>query len=264
MADLAKRYKTNGVCLWTFGGEGPEFWDTLDRVESTPKETAASGKSFVNAAVPRGPRVRDAEIFTDKTRGYWFYARDNDPNDLSQFQKYNPRSAPPYSSGDSDSSFVSVVEKNGKFWADYKLKGDTSAKGGIVVGHLDLGPYLDHGALRFFIRGNKGGETLKVGFTTSPGLTEDDAYEMENTIPLEGYVDVSTEWKLVTIPLDEFHEKVSWVDELTNEEYRLYFNWNRVYEFTIQSPSGGERTVDFQISNVRITPSYRPQEVHPR
>ena len=127
---------------------------------------------------------------------------------------------------------------------------------GIGIPRTNLKPYLAHGALQFFIRGAKGGETFPVGFITDRGLTREESTGFENLVPLGSYATVTTDWQLVTIPLADFSQSGKHWDAKIGSEIVGPFNWTRVRNFFISKGPSSDPTMEFQITNIRIVPFY--------
>jgi hypothetical protein len=202
----------------------------MKRARSTPQLTAPVGLA-PSAPVPQ--RIHPIDIFSSKVRAFYVYA-------------YGGWNEAEETSG---SNFM-LVEKEGKYWADFKLKADTWSGAGIGMARTNLKPFVGRGALQFYIRGSKGGEVFQVGFLMSPGLKADERTYASNMVPLANYVQVTTNWQLVNIPLSDFPVGVS------GKNGTLPFNWTRVCQFQISRGPGSDEP-QFQLSNIRIVPSYK-------
>jgi hypothetical protein len=220
--------------------------------------TLASGSAWAAPETPTAKPVKAVHLsvlrlFTDK-------------KDCTYTHPYPP-----------DGPKCAVLLKNNKRWADLKMKG--TDKGGVYIGvdPKNLAPYLDKGALQFYIRGNRGGETLSaVGFT----MANDGKHKFNfNTfVPLGDYCGVTTKWQVVTIPLSEFplsgkHVEVDAearrLQMATNQQisnsgdqlYQCRFNWEKVTEVQFEHSPNDEGDMEIEISNVVILPQYKLKTV---
>ncbi len=170
-----------------------------------------------------------------------------------------------------------VFFKNKKRWVDFKLNG--SDKSGIYlgIGRKTLSLYLEKGALQFYIRGNKGGETLSgVGFTMAKDAKH--KFNFATTVPLGDYCAVTTKWQTVTIPLSEFPltGKYTEIDETarhlqkimnqtithgTIQVHQCRFDWDQVIEVKFEHTANDDPDTEIQVSNVVILPEYKLKTV---
>jgi hypothetical protein len=176
-----------------------------------------------------------------------------------------------------DESKCAILFKNKKRWADIRLKGMDKSGVYIGVGENNLAPYLEKGALQFYIRGNKGEEAL-----TSVGLTmatdAKNKYNYAVTVSLGDYCGITTKWQVVTIPLSEFPLTGKYMVEDAyahllqkalnkpissgaDQLYQTRFNWNRVIELELENIHSSDTEMEIQISNVVILPEYKPKTV---
>jgi hypothetical protein len=213
------------------------------RANSSKQLTASVGLVTVRKKEV-GTKIK--EVFTGKTRGFYFYAYGGDPND-------------PDSPNDSN---VKAVEKNGRYWVDVSLRGDTWSGFGIGICRVNLLPYLEHGALQFYARGAKGGEQFAVGFSCAAGIAAEEHYGLGCEVPIENYCQLTPEWQKVTIPLAEFPQGGGWWDDITNESGNQPFRWNSVNEFICSIGPSADPFIQYQLSEVRIIPYYDALSVH--
>lgn len=137
----------------------------------------------------------------------------------------------------------------------YGLKADVWSGGGIGVDKQRLRDYVATGALTFYVRGTKGGETADIGFVQAKGLEATDlAYQI--LLPLDHYVHLGTAWQKVTIPLKDFpRQGTKWI-ESENRNATGDFNWDRVLEFTVSRAPGGTGQVGLAFADVEAVGSY--------
>jgi hypothetical protein len=141
--------------------------------------------------------------------------------------------------------------------------GDTYSGGGIYFPVHNLRPYLATGALQFYVRGAKGGETFNVGFACTDWIKDKKTeYHFTTSVPITDYVKLSPAWKLVTIPLNEFKGYGTTWSSRNGGEVHNEFRWHRVYTFTIDvlTTTGGP-DMNVQFAGVRVLPAYDMKEV---
>jgi spore germination protein YaaH len=231
-ADIAKRYKLAGVAVWYFGCEDPRFWDVFQKAATTTVALLPTGSGTADASGPK-------DFVTDSLPPSYTYV---------------------YPEPDSK---IAVVEQNGRRWVDMTLKGDDWSGAGIGVDRKNLSAYLDKGALQFYIRGSKGGEMVDVGFVMEKGLTDDEKYDLQVTLPLAQYAQVTNGWTLVTIPLADFPKEGRRWDAASKQNVSGPFKWNRVLEFALNHAPGKDSKIGVQVASIRVLPSYDQAVVTP-
>jgi Txe/YoeB family toxin of Txe-Axe toxin-antitoxin module len=234
-ANIVKRDKLYGLGVWYFGAEDESFWTTMKQINATPEETHLFSTSTDTATAGA---IGTKDLVTDKT-----------PPDYS------------YAYPDGGSKITVVVDKNGKRWVDTALKGDDWSGFGVGMARKNLTAYLKTGALQFFVRGAKGGETSTVGFIMEKGTAPDEKYNLVEELPLDNYIKVTTQWQLVTIPLSDFPAEGYHHDSATNSRITGPFKWDRVLEFAGNHTPTKDPNCELFFASVRIIPSYDPKAV---
>jgi hypothetical protein len=157
---------------------------------------------------------------------------------------------------------IVAILKQGKRWVNIKLKGDAWSGAGIGVDRKNLEPYLKKGALQFYIKGTKGGESLSgIGFLMDKGLGDDEKHPLENTVPLGNYCTITTKWQLVTIPLSDFPASGHRYDDRNGQQVTGPFKWHQVIEFNFDHSPSSDPDCEFQISSIRVVPRYDARKV---
>ena len=158
-------------------------------------------------------------------------------------------------------SKINVVQRQGKRWIEVGLKGNTWSGFGVGLNRTNLIPLRQNGALQFYVRGSKGGETTTVCFIMDKGMKEDEKYYLVTEVPLTNYAKVTIQWQLVTIPLSDFPENGYHHDDATDSKITGVFKWDRVLEFGgNHSPAEGAECELF-FSSIRVIPSYDKKAV---
>jgi hypothetical protein len=155
-----------------------------------------------------------------------------------------------------------IINKNGKRWADIQLEGDAWAGGAIGCPVIDISPYVEKGALQFFVRGMHGDEMMNVGFETQKTVKERLVqYGFVNTVPITNYCRVTTEWQKVVIPLSDFKNTAeSWSDRQGQTVYSL-FRWNRITAFEYDIAPTADPDFHVQFAGIVVMPTYDAKDI---
>ena len=242
-ANLAKRFKSYGISIWYFGGEGADFWGMMAKQDSdsAPVDPPPSTEP------PLARNPQGIPIFTDKVRGHYYFASDNNPNDLEK----------------ANESTITLGSAQGKHWLDIRLSGITPSEAGMTLNSVeDFTPFLQNGALQFYIRGIKGGEKINVGFFTAPREQQKWSEMAGGPTALTDYTALTTQWQLVTIPILDFPQKAKVTEAAIGETVQDAFRWKLVQTLFFSPQIGGDEWVEFQVANIRVVPSYDPKSVH--
>ena len=238
--NVVKRNHLYGLGVWYFGAEDESFWSTMKQVNATPEEThlvpAATGfGDTTQAAGDNGLGIK--ELMTNEVAPDYTYA---------------------YPDGKSK---ISVVEDKGNRWIDAALQGDDWSGFGVGLSRKNLTAYLKTGALQFYVRGKRGGETSTVAFIMEKGPGADEKYSFVTEVPLERYVKTTNEWQWVTIPLSDFPMEGYHFDPATQTRMTGPFKWERVLEFAGNHTPTKDPQCELFFSSIRIVPAYDPKDV---
>ncbi len=122
---------------------------------------------------------------------------------------------------------VPVVEIDGKPALKIQITGSGGnwgiglARRGWVRWYLD--DYLPDGAMEFEVRGEKGGEQLRIGFADSDRDGSGPDTDVNAVVPISRYAKVSTQWQKVRIPIADLKRESPEV-ELTDCIKVVLFN----------------------------------------
>jgi hypothetical protein len=236
--NIVKRNKLFGLGVWYFGSEDESFWTMMRQINATPAETHLADAMTVpglTVAASAPPEVID--FVTDKA-------------------------APDNAYAGPEGSKITIVEKQGKRWVDIVLKGTAWSFSGMGVSRKNLEPVRKTGALQFYVRGMKGGENLDLGFVMDKGMAADEKIGFLNTLALNDYAKVTTQWQLVTIPLADFSANGYHFDDNIGQRITGVFKWGRVSEFDVNLHApGAEKSVEVQFSSIRVVPTFDAKAV---
>jgi spore germination protein len=235
--DIVKRYKLYGIGVWYFGSEDESFWTTMKKVNATAAETAKSAEGENTAASAAPVATMAIDFLTDQKAVAYAYAY---PTVGSQ---------------------ITTVDRQGKKWIDVVFKSTAWSGFGLGVDRSDLRSYIAKGALQFYVRGAKGGESCTVGFLMDTGLKEDEKIHFLDDLPMSNYVKVSTKWTLVTIPLADFSANGHHFDDKNGQNMTGPFKWEKVIEFDADHVQGSVSPVELQFSSIRVVPSYSAKAI---
>lgn len=139
-----------------------------------------------------------------------------------------------------DASKIFIPEESGHA-SEVALQFDLDAAdysgGSVCLYNLlyDMTPYYSRGALQFWVKGARGGEIAWVA------LVDDENRDGKKTVvrlPLNDYGGITSDWRLVSIPLAKFGRKgVVWDAKKKIEEPHV-FDWNAVTEFRLEIKKG--------------------------
>ncbi|MDB5106201.1 MAG: Carbohydrate binding family 11 [Fibrobacteres bacterium] len=135
-----------------------------------------------------------------------------------------------------DAAKVFIPEESGhesEVSLQFDLEAGDYSGGSVCLYNLmyDLTPYYSRGALRFWIKGARGGEIAWVA------LVDDENRDGKKTvvrIPLNDNGGITNEWRQVSIPLTKFGRKGVFWDAKNRIEVPMAFDWNAVTEFRIE------------------------------
>jgi len=100
---------------------------------------------------------------------------------------------------------------------------------------MDLSKVLLDGSIEFWIKGAKGGEQAVFGL-----LDEEvtDGKKTQVKLSLNKYVQISTEWQKVVIPLADFPERGLYWDQTKKVELPSKIDWDKIGEFRLSIDRG--------------------------
>lgn len=182
-------------------------------------------------AAPKPPRIVVAKFFDDKYRvgGFDYTYGGKTKIETAKGEGYNSEAALRIN--------LDAIEYSG---ASVCLYNET----------FDLSKVTFDGSIEFMIKGANGGEQIKFG------VIDDEVSDSKKTqvqLTLNKYVQISTEWQKVVIPLADFPERGLYWDQLKKVELPAKIDWSKIAEFRISTDKGvnkGGATV--WIDNVEI------------
>jgi len=127
--------------------------------------------------------------------------------------------------------------KNGEVALQFDLVAADYSGGSVCLYNLlyDMTPYTGTGALEFWVRGNLGGEIAWAA------LVDDETGDGCKTVvrlPLNNYGGISSEWKKISIPLQDFGSRGVYWDAKKRVEVPNKFDWDKVGEFRLEIKKG--------------------------
>lgn len=159
-----------------------------------------------------------------------------------------------YDYGYPDASKVFIPEesgKNGEVALEFNLIADDYSGGSVCLYNLlyDITPYLNRGALDFWIKGLSGGEVAWVA------LVDDENTDGRKTVvrlPLANYGGISNEWRRISIPLVDFGSKGVFWDAKKRVEVTETFTWDKVAEFRIEIKKGENKQFRVWVDDIFV------------
>jgi hypothetical protein len=176
----------------------------------------ASTLSVATFAAPKPPRIVVAKFFDDKYRqgGFDYTYPPTTKIEITKDGGFNSPSALKISLDNSDYSGAAVCLYNEFF---------------------DLSKVQLDGAVEFMIKGATGGEQIKFGL-----LDEEvsDSKKTQVVVSLNPYVQITTEWQKVVIPLADFPERGLYWDQTKKTELPSKIDLAKIAEFRISADKG--------------------------
>jgi len=187
--------------------------------------------SVASYAVPKPPRIVVGKFFDDNYRpgGFDYTYPSGTKIAIAKGEGYNSNAALRITLDASDYAGASVCLYNETF---------------------DLSNSVLDGAIEFQIKGAKGGEQIKFGL-----LDEEvtDGKKTQVALPLNKYVQITTEWQKVVIPLADFPERGLYYDPTRKAEFPAKIDWSKIGEFRVSSDKGVNKgNAQVWIDNVEI------------
>jgi len=240
--DIVNRFHLHGIAVYDLGREDESFWTTLKKVNSTTDYTAPPLPPVDPMAGNGSGKLKPIDLFTDAETPIYYYV--------------SPDSG--VAGNDSDARYK-IFYTQGKRWADIHFKGAVGSTFLMGWSRTNLLPYYDKGALQFFIRSDDEIDKMSLGFIMAKGLGKEEEVEMWHELPLSDYVNVTSKWQLVTIPMTNFTKEGFYYDMRNGRNVAGEFKWKQVSKFYITHGGSAQEKQDFQISGLRVVPSYDPK-----
>jgi hypothetical protein len=114
---------------------------------------------------------------------------------------------------------------------------------------FDLAKYQLEAAIEFMIKGTTGGEQLWFGLLDEE---KSDEKKVQVKLPLNKYVQVSTDWQKVVIPLADFPDRGLYWDQTKKTELPTRIDWSRIAEFRISVDKGTNKKFEVLVDNVEV------------
>ncbi len=157
------------------------------------------------------------------------------------------------------SSSVSVVRGNahtGKYALQFDLDPDDYSGGSICLNErvYNLKSLYHKGALQFWVKGAKGNEKAWVA------LVDEEKNDRQKTVvrlEIGWFGVVTTDWTLISIPLEKFGERGAYWDDKDQREVDNVFDWERVAEFRIEVKKGDNSEFRLWVDDIVIMKSLR-------
>lgn len=119
---------------------------------------------------------------------------------------------------------------------------------------FNLKPYLNKGALQFWIKGAAGDEKAWVALVDEE---ESDTTKTVVRVDISWFGKISTDWSFISIPLEHFGERGVYWDEKDKREIDNDFDWDKVAEFRIEVRKGENTTFRVWVDDIVVTKSIR-------
>lgn len=149
-------------------------------------------------------------------------------------------------------SDIDTISKNGIFSVQMTLDAADYSGGALSLGNsVDLRAYRNNGALKFWIKGKNGGEKTWIALMDQSSSSREKAAVR---LPLNRYIKITTEWKLVSIPLFHFSDKGVFWDANRKAEIPCDIDWNRITEMRVEIKKNENRAFTVFLDDICIEP----------
>src|SRR5690606_8007542 len=129
-------------------------------------------------------------------------------------------------------SNTDTVSKNGIFSVQMTLESSDYSGGAISLGNsVDLRAYRNNGALKFWIKGENGGEKAWIALMDQSSSSREKAAVR---LPLSSYIRFTAEWQLVSIPLCHSSDKGVFWDVNQRAEIPCEIDWSRIVDIRVE------------------------------
>lgn len=112
------------------------------------------------------------------------------------------------------------------------IASDYSGVAIAIAGSVDLTPYIEEGALEFWIKGNKGEEVCQYVLLDDGVKSNGESLQVK--IGSKSFGDMTTDWQHISIPLKIFGETGVYWDMKNQREVIMPFAWDRFKGFRIE------------------------------
>jgi len=148
---------------------------------------------------------------------------------------------------------IDTDSKNGILSVQMTLNAADFSGGAISLGNsVDLRPYRNNGALKFWIKGKKGGEKAWVALLDQSSSSRE---KVAVKLPLSRYTKLTTEWQLVSIPLFHFSDKGVFWDANKRAEIPCDIDWNRIAEVRLEIKKDENQAFTVFLDDICIEPN---------
>lgn len=148
------------------------------------------------------------------------------------------------------------VVKQGKVALKFDLVPTAFSGGSICLQDktLNLQPFINKGALQFWIKGAVGDEKAWVA------LVDEDTTDKHKTVvrvDISWFGKISTDWSFISIPLKHFGDRGVYWDETEQREIDNDFDWDKVAEFRIEVRKDENKSFTVWVDDIVVTKSIR-------
>ncbi|NLO23854.1 MAG: carbohydrate-binding protein [Fibrobacter sp.] len=126
---------------------------------------------------------------------------------------------------------------------------------------FDFDKYMLDSHLEFYIKGKSGGEQLIVGL-----LDEEisDGKKTQVKLPLNKYVQITKDWKKVSIPLVDFPDRGLYWDQTKKTELPARIDWDKIAEIRFSIDKGTNPSLEVWIDNIELVKGNKKAKPKPK
>jgi hypothetical protein len=153
-------------------------------------------------------------------------------------------------------SVVNGIAHSGKVSLCFDLAADDYSGGAVCLQDkvYDLKPVFQKAVLQFWVKGSRGSEK---GWVALVDEEKADGHKTVVRVEIDWFGGISTDWSLISIPLEHFGERGVYWDEVKQREVEEDFEWDKVAEFRIEIKKGDNESFRIWVDDIVIVRSLR-------
>lgn len=150
-------------------------------------------------------------------------------------------------------SYTDTISQNGLFSVLVDLDANYYSGGAICRGeYADLISYRQNAALKFWIKGQKGGEKAWIGLVDQSRSSREKAV---TRLPLSNFISITSAWQQVSIPLIAFSDYGVYWDSQQKVEIPCDIDWSRIAEVRIEVTKNENKSFKVFLDDIYIEPN---------
>ena len=144
------------------------------------------------------------------------------------------------------------------------IASDYSGVAIAIAGSADVTPYMEDGALEFWIKGAQGGEVAQYVLLDDGVKSNGESLQVK--MGSKSFGDITTDWQRISIPLKLFGDMGVYWDIKNQKEVFMPFSWNNVKGFRIEVRKDENQAFRVWLDDIiikRVGEEYKGPEGYP-